>query len=146
MNKAVRAIIIRDGKLLVMKRNKFGKQYYTLIGGHVEPGESIEQALLREVSEETGLNVSRFKLVFIEEPGDPYGKQHVFLCEDPGGHLQMQPDADETKSNLQGQNTYTPMWLEIKELEDKEFLSPLLKQAILDGVKSGFPSEVTQLD
>jgi len=44
MKQAVRAIIIHNNNLLVMKRNKFGKEYYTLIGGHVEMGESHEVA------------------------------------------------------------------------------------------------------
>jgi ADP-ribose pyrophosphatase YjhB (NUDIX family) len=45
MRKAVRAIIIKDDKLLVMNRNKFGKVYDTLPGGNVEIGETLEQAL-----------------------------------------------------------------------------------------------------
>ncbi|VXB10291.1 NUDIX domain protein [Arthrobacter sp. 9AX] len=43
--------------LLGMKRTGFGKGKIVGIGGHVEPGESDAQAVLREVLEETGVSV-----------------------------------------------------------------------------------------
>lgn len=54
MKSAVRAIIIHNNNLLVMRRDKFGKRYYTLIGGHVEMGESTEKALLRKFMKKPG--------------------------------------------------------------------------------------------
>ena len=48
-------IYIRDGKLLVTKSQKYDKYY--LPGGKIELGESPEQALIREVSEEIGANI-----------------------------------------------------------------------------------------
>ncbi len=145
MRKAVRAIITRDNSLLVMKRNNFGKRYYTLPGGGVEVGETLEEALVREMAEETGLKIDKLRPVFTERQPAPYGLQTIYLCEDPGGELQMHPDADERSSNIEGKNTYEPTWLAIDGLEGQELLSPSLKQAILDSIKSGFPPEVTQL-
>ena len=55
MRTAVRAIIIKDNNLLVMHRNKFGNEYLTLVGGGVELNETKEQALVREVIEETSI-------------------------------------------------------------------------------------------
>ena len=81
VRRAVRAIIIRDGNLLVMHRNKFGKQYYTLPGGNIEMGETPEQAVFRELHEETMVTVANPILKFVEEAGDPYGTQYVFHCE-----------------------------------------------------------------
>ncbi len=51
------AIILRDKKLLVIHRQKFGRDYYTLPGGGVEIDETFEEACKREVKEETGLDV-----------------------------------------------------------------------------------------
>lgn len=48
-----RAVVVRrDGKIAVMYAEAFG--LYSLPGGGVEPGETPEEALIREVAEETG--------------------------------------------------------------------------------------------
>ena len=52
---SVRAIIFRDGKLALVHNGKF--DYYMFPGGGIEEGESHEQALIREVKEESGLVV-----------------------------------------------------------------------------------------
>ena len=54
----VGAIIISEGKILLEKRkNAPGKGKWSIPGGLVELGERIEQAVIREVKEETGLDV-----------------------------------------------------------------------------------------
>ncbi|MBP9852681.1 MAG: 8-oxo-dGTP diphosphatase [Patescibacteria group bacterium] len=146
MRDAVRAIIFKDNNLLVMKRNKFGKEYYTLIGGGVDAGETIEQALVREVREETGISIGQYRKVFVEDAGDMYGMQHVFWCEYLGGEPALSPDAEESKISAMGQNTYTPMWLPLDELERSFFVSSSLKEAILAACANGFPEEVQQLN
>ncbi len=53
----VRAVIIRDGMLGMIHKKKY--DYYAFPGGGIEDGESHYDALIREVKEETGLNVIR---------------------------------------------------------------------------------------
>lgn len=56
---AVSAAIFRDGKVLLARRARepaFG--LFTLPGGRVEFGETLEQAVLREVREETALTIA----------------------------------------------------------------------------------------
>ena len=54
----VGAVIIKDGKILLEKRkNDPGKGKWSIPGGLVELGESVEQTVIREVREETGLEV-----------------------------------------------------------------------------------------
>lgn len=142
---AARAIIIHDGQLLVMHRNKFDDEYYTLIGGGIEHGETPEQALKREVLEETSLRVTDYRLVFIEEPGKPFGKQYIYLCEFQGGRVHLPADSIEAKISAMGQNLYQPMWLPLSELSKARFLSELLKRAIVDGAAHGFPTKATKL-
>lgn len=56
---AVSAAIFRDGKVLLTRRARSpAKGFYSLPGGRVEFGESLHQALAREVDEETGLDVA----------------------------------------------------------------------------------------
>ena len=145
MRQAVRAIVIHDNKLLVMHRNKFGQQYYTLVGGGVGLGESPQQALVREIYEETGIQVTNPRHVFEEHAGDPYGTQHIFLCDYAGGEPALHPNSEEAKINKLGANLYTPMWLPLADLPGQPFVSERLKAAILDGLKNGFPSSAKTL-
>lgn len=52
---SVRGIIIRDGKIAMMHSRKYN--YYKLPGGGIEPEETLEDTLIREVREENGLIV-----------------------------------------------------------------------------------------
>jgi 8-oxo-dGTP diphosphatase len=65
--------IIRDSSgrlLLIRRRNEPGAGLWSLPGGRVEPGEADEQAVVREVAEETGLAVRCGPLVgAVERPG-----------------------------------------------------------------------------
>ena len=54
---SVRGILTKDGKIAMMHSCKY--DYYKLPGGGVEPGESLEETLVREVQEESGLVVKK---------------------------------------------------------------------------------------
>jgi 8-oxo-dGTP pyrophosphatase MutT (NUDIX family) len=140
MRKAVRAIILHDGKLVVMHRNKFGKEYDTLPGGDIEMGETPEQTLLREVEEETSVKIGDYRLVFIEDAGF-WGMQHIYLCEYVSGEPKLRDDSIEMAINKLGNNIHEAMWRPLDELEDTPFFSDNLKQRILLGVKNGFPEQ-----
>jgi ADP-ribose pyrophosphatase YjhB (NUDIX family) len=61
---AVSAAIFRDGRVLIVRRARPPAQgLYTLPGGGVELGETLEQAVIREVREETALDVAPVGLV-----------------------------------------------------------------------------------
>jgi ADP-ribose pyrophosphatase YjhB (NUDIX family) len=145
MRRASRAIIIKDGQLLVTKRNKFGSEYYILIGGGVDIGETIEQALTRELKEESGVVVNHPRLVFIEDSGAMYGLQHIFLCDYVSGTPALHPDSMEAKISAGGINTYEPLWLPLEDLATVPFRSDRLRRAILDGVKFGFPDKTVDI-
>jgi 8-oxo-dGTP pyrophosphatase MutT (NUDIX family) len=57
----VAAVIFDEGRVLLQRRDDTGR--WGLPGGGVEPGESVRQALIREVREETGLEVEPLRLI-----------------------------------------------------------------------------------
>lgn len=141
MRTAARAIIVKNQSILVMHRNKFGRQYYCLVGGGVDVGETADIAVVREVREETGLQVTGQRLVYIEEAGEPYGTQYHFLCEFIDGDIKLSPDSIEAQLNKAGQNLYEPVWLPISKLASVAFRSETLQKELLAGLRDGFPSE-----
>lgn len=50
------AIVVRNGKILMERVFYFGREFYTVPGGGIEAGETPEQAALRELKEECGLD------------------------------------------------------------------------------------------
>jgi ADP-ribose pyrophosphatase YjhB (NUDIX family) len=61
---AVSAAIFRDGRVLIVRRARPPAHgLYTLPGGGVELGETLEQAVIREVHEETALDIAPVDLV-----------------------------------------------------------------------------------
>src|SRR5512133_4377105 len=62
--------ICDQGTILLVKQN-YGNQYWSLPGGVMEAGESLEQAAIREVKEETGLDIQPGKLIGVySKPGE----------------------------------------------------------------------------
>ena len=83
---AVSAAILRDGKVLIVRRaRKPALGVYTLPGGVVEAGETLEQAILREVKEETALDIAPVTLaghreVVIRDDEGRVERHFVILC------------------------------------------------------------------
>lgn len=85
---SVRGIIIHDGKVAMVHSLKY--DYYKFPGGGIEDGESLEEALLREVAEESGLQVilpsiREYGLVHRVQKGQKEAKfiqdNYYFLCD-----------------------------------------------------------------
>ncbi len=72
--------LIEDGdRLLLQNRTKKDWQGYALPGGHVERGESFVDAVIREMKEETGLDISHPQLVGIKQFPIENGRYIVLL-------------------------------------------------------------------
>lgn len=75
----VLCLIEREGEYLLQDRVKKDWKGYTLPGGHVEPGESIVDAVVREMQEETGLTVENPRLCGVKQFPIEGGRYLVFL-------------------------------------------------------------------
>jgi ADP-ribose pyrophosphatase YjhB (NUDIX family) len=146
MRKAARAIIIHQNRMLVMHRNKYGNQYYTLVGGGSADEETLDQTLAREVMEETGLAVTNAQLVFFEEHPAPHNEQYIYLCEVASyGDVAVQDSSEEGYMNRFDANIHTPMWIMLHTFPMLEFRTPQLQSAISHALKKGFPKQPVKI-
>ncbi len=69
-----------EGRIFLMKSHKWGGKY-TVPGGHVELGESIEHALIREIKEETGMDIYDIEFLKFQEfiHGKEFWKKRHFI-------------------------------------------------------------------
>lgn len=75
----VLCLIENETQYLLQDRIKEDWKGYTMPGGHVEPGESIVDAVIREVKEETGLTIRNPKLCGVKQFPIEEGRYIVFL-------------------------------------------------------------------
>lgn len=113
-----RAIIFNnDGKLLMVERHKDGNHYFVLPGGHVDAGESPEEAVVREVQEETGLHVTVSKLLYTSSDDKYQNDQKIYLCEYHGGEPELQPGSIEARLQDAGEpQEWKPAWFDFDDV------------------------------
>ena len=75
----VLCLITDRSRLLLQNRTKNDWQGYTLPGGHVEPGESFVDEVIREIKEETGLDIKNPRLAGVKQFPIENGRYIVLL-------------------------------------------------------------------
>jgi len=80
---SIKAIIIKNNKILLTKNKYNGEEFYLLPGGGQRKFETIDETLKRECLEEIGAEVEIIKLLFIREY---IGENHQFFDEDKDIH------------------------------------------------------------
>lgn len=94
----VRVVILDEyRRILMVKQHHEEKDIWMVPGGAIEAGEDAMQAAVREVKEETGLDVEVVKLLWhVEEVSEERGQRFVnfFLANKIGGELQLGKDPE----------------------------------------------------
>jgi NAD+ diphosphatase len=87
---AVMALVRRGRELLLGRSPHFPAGMYSALAGFVEPGETLEQCLAREVEEEVGVRVARIRY-FASQPWPfPHSLMIAFVCDWDGGEIRPQ--------------------------------------------------------
>lgn len=87
---AVIVLVRKDKEVLLVHAKNFRTDFYGLVAGFVETGETLEEAVHREVMEETGLYIKNLKY-FASQPWPyPCGLMVGFIADYDGGKIHLQ--------------------------------------------------------
>lgn len=73
----VSVIVIADNTILLVKHRKGSRQYWVLPGGRLEYGETFQECAVRELKEETGLDIQPTGFLFLSEAIAPDRSRHI---------------------------------------------------------------------
>lgn len=131
---SVKAVIIRRGKLLVLRKRKGGDVFYVLPGGGQDHGETLEEALLREVHEEAGARVTAGDLLFVREYR---GRNHEFRDDHHHVHqvefffrARLKPGSEPKQGKAPDSLQEAIEWISLAELARKNFYPKSLRKIL----------------
>jgi 8-oxo-dGTP diphosphatase len=125
-------MMVRDGKVLLGKRRgAHGSSTYGWCGGHVEFGETLEDAARREIAEETGMEAHDLQFLCLSNIVQ-YGKHYLdveFICSDFSGDPEVrEPDRVESwmwhKIDDLPEPLFTAVQLAVSSYQNKTIYNP----------------------
>ncbi|MFA6096429.1 MAG: NUDIX domain-containing protein [Candidatus Paceibacterota bacterium] len=132
MKKRVRAIIVENGKILLIHRIKADDDYWVFPGGGVDEEDEDEiMALKRECMEELGVEVASEKYVCSEIVAfDGVDQEHRFhICRVLGGEVGC-GNGPEYADNGLYEGSHVPEWLSLEDLEKTDLRPENMKRIV----------------
>jgi len=120
LNRRVRGIIIDKGKILLIHRIKNGEEFYSIPGGGIEADETDKETLIREIREETNLDVEIFSELFHHEWYDEVRdetKNFIFFLIEKYRGSDIKIGGPELERHCD-ENQYLPEWHDFEKFFD----------------------------
>ena len=89
MSPAIIVAVTRDDKILLARAGRFPKEMYSVLAGFVEPGESLEECIRREVKEEVGVDVTNIRYFGSQPWPFPNSLMIGFTADHGGGEIRI---------------------------------------------------------
>jgi NAD+ diphosphatase len=129
-------VLIRRGELALLGRSaRFPTAMYSTLAGFVEPGESLEQTLVREVREEVGVEVTALRYFGSQPWPFPHSLMVGFTAEHAGGEIRVD-----------GEEIVDARWFSVRDLPSipprPSIARKLIDAWVADVTGSGSPERV----
>ncbi|OOV87499.1 NAD(+) diphosphatase [Oceanospirillum linum] len=128
INPCIIALITRGDEVLLARNASFKADYFSCIAGFIEPGESVEQAVSREIFEEVGVTVKNIRYHSSQSWPFPHSLMLGFICDYDSGDIKVD-----------GHEIVEARWGKLDEFPLKPggfAISGQLMQAFDDGLQS----------
>lgn len=128
----VAGLILKKNRVLFVNHRKKWGSYWVLPGGKVEKGESLEEALVRELKEELEIKINPGKLAFADFVTKNNGKKVLdiyFRC----AHVSGAPQVTGMDKALKAYRFFS-----LEDLSKVAVKPPGLKEAVKEGMRCGF--------
>lgn len=116
IRETARGVIVRNNELLLIRRTRQNTEggidnWLSIPGGGLEPGETPQQAVVRELHEELGLTIKIDGLLIKQDVPSEKSRHYYFLCSIIEGEPRILEQSEEYK-RMQGKipNTYAVEW------------------------------------
>lgn len=90
LSPAVIVLVRRGDRMLLARNHRFPPGRYSIIAGFVEPGETLEEAVVREVREEVGLRLGDLRYFGSQSWPFPHSLMLGFVAEYAGGEIRLE--------------------------------------------------------
>ncbi len=84
---AIMVAILKEGKILLAKNKMFRQGFYSVLAGFLEPGEQLEECVMREVKEEVGLYIKNLRYFGSQPWPFPNSLMIAFIADYAGGNI-----------------------------------------------------------
>ena len=130
-NTRVSGVLIVEGKILLALHKRLGEEYFVLLGGGLEKGETPEECIVREFKEESDLVVEVKHKLFERKSDKSYEWEVYFSVKLISGELDFSKNPD-----LAGNVFQSVKWVELKNLEKLRFYPKSVKEFLLNKFSS----------
>lgn len=122
------AAIIHKEKIVMVLHNHQGKEYWTLPGGKIEEGETPEEAAVREVQEETGLDVVIKEFLFDQRSYNGRIVSSCFLAKliDPDQSVKLGYDPEEIHLDAKDRILKEVRWFPLNSVKEDVQVSQVI--------------------
>jgi ADP-ribose pyrophosphatase YjhB (NUDIX family) len=136
-SESARALVFKEDNLLLIKVTENNYTHFVIPGGKKEPIEVLEETVIREVLEETNINVvNPRKLGVVSYTVADTEKVHtLFLCEFVSGNPILRESPEMKRMREDPTFVFQPMWVPLSQVGSLELTPKAMKELFVNSIE-----------